>query len=206
MFETGYAQFYTAIAPYVDGLNVEWCCQSTGPAGSAPNDPSPYPMFDLNPTHFTGHWDSWFKSVNYTQGLGKHAYWGNVLARFVSGGTLADDQQKMLYGRGSFLLCWDGNDGGYWMWFGNSSSANPLDARWTTYIGQPLTGAQLTANVNVSGTPRGYQRYYTNGVVCVNPSLVSVTFTLNKSYTSLDTGAGVSTVTLAPKRAFIGTG
>ncbi len=209
LYETGYAQFNEAIAPYVDGIDIEWFLQTGGAAGSMPGDPNPRPQFNINPADFRGHWDSWFKGPNHIQATcGKHAYVGSVLARFTTGGSLVDDQQKMLYARGSYLLCWDGIDGGNWMWFYTDAAGttSPLDPRWTTYIGQPLTGAQLTANVNVSGTPRGYLRYFENGVVCVNPSLsTTVVFTLNKAYTSLDTNTGVSSVTLAPKRAFIGT-
>ena len=73
----------------------------------------------------------------------------------------ATETGKMMYGKASFLLAWNGKGGGFF-WQSNSTSIDPWNPAWTTDIGTP-TAARYQVGV-------GWRRDYSGGTVLVNPS------------------------------------
>jgi hypothetical protein len=92
------------------------------------------------------------------------------------------DPARMVYGKASFLLEWNGG-GSVFMY--NDTPNDPTDPAWTTDIGLP-TAAKVQIGV-------GWMRPYTRGTVLVNPSAsTSQTFTVNgTSYTLAPTTARI---------------
>ena len=86
----------------------------------------------------------------------------------------ATDTAKMMYGKASFLLEWNGKRGGFF-WQMNDTSSDPWNPAWTTYIGTP-SAARYQVGV-------GWRRNYTGGTALVNPSPTTAqTFNLGASY------------------------
>jgi hypothetical protein len=132
-----------------------------------------------------GYFLQWLSNMDNAYSHGKH---------FAGGGHGAADAAKMGYIKAAFLLKWDGIDGGmFWMGAGVAT----LNSSYLTWIGSPNQGPYFTVGTN------GYQRFYSNGVVCLNanpPGGASITFNLGANYKT-PAGATVSSVTLAPVTA-----
>ena len=109
----------------------------------------------------------------------------------------ATETGKMMYGKASFLLTWNGKGGGFF-WQMNDTSSRPLEPRLDDHIGTP-TAARYQVGV-------GWRRDYSGGTVLVNPSPTTAqTFNLGASYNT-PSGTSVTTVTLQPTTAMILTG
>ena len=173
------AQWWTRLAPYVNGLLCEYWQQN-------PNDPG-QPYFDGPGTSWLGNWTGWERLVSVTQRLGRD-FFG---LQYASNAT----QQTLEYGRSSMLLRWNGRGGAY---VGASSDGSMLDvgAAWAADIGKPVGVAQ---RVGV-----GWRRLYTRGLVLVNPNPASaLTVPLRKRYKLPDGSVTGAAVTLPPVSGLI---
>jgi putative glycosyl hydrolase-like family 15 (GHL15) protein len=129
-------------------------------------------------------WDSWQRLIGLAQSTGDD-FLG--LTKQTCTNTTA-----MMYGKASFLLEWNGGPSAFMFTCGSTDPANPA---WTTSIGHPV-GAKVQVGV-------GWQRFYSGGVVVVNPSPTSTqTFSLGGGYVD-PSGVTVTTVTLQPTTAMI---
>ena len=83
------------LAPYVNGLQIEYFEQ----AGSD------YKLYNIDPTDWHGYWLGWLGLVDVAQNAGVDFY----------GGMRGDATEtgKMMYGKASFLLEWNGKGGGF---------------------------------------------------------------------------------------------
>lgn len=98
------------------------------------------------------------------------------------------------YGCASWLLAWNGVLASAWGYF-DAAVADPWAESWCGDIGAPV-GKMLAEG-------SGYKRYFTGGVVLVNPeSSGSQSFTLNATFYD-SAGIGVTGITLAPGDAAI---
>ena len=164
------------LAPYVNGLQNEYFEQAA----------IDFKLYYVDPTNWRGAWLGWLRLVGVIQNAGVDFY----------GGMRGDATEtgKMMYGKASFLLAWNGKGGGFF-WQSKSVSVDPWHSAWTTWIGTP-TAARYQVGV-------GWRRDYTAGTVLVNPSPTSAqTFNLGASYTN-PAGQTVTTVTLQPTTAII---
>ena len=87
--------WYRTIAPYLSGLQAEYFEQ----AGSSKV------LYDTNPCCWTGHWLSHLDQAAAVQDAGADFFAG---MKGSSGET-----GKMMYGKASFLLVWNGSGGGF---------------------------------------------------------------------------------------------
>ena len=162
--------WYKTIAPYLSGLQSEYFEQ----AGSSKV------LFDTNPCCWTGHWLSHLGQAAAAQDAGADFFAG------MKGS--AGETGKMMYGKASFLLVWDGSGGGFF-WQSNDGS-DPWNPAWTTDIGTPQA-ARYQVGV-------GWRRQYSAGTALVNPHYSSAqTFSLGGSYLT-PSGSTVTSVTLPP--------
>jgi hypothetical protein len=171
-----YKTWWQILAPYVNGLENEYYQQAA----------SDYKLFNVDPADWHGDWLGWLGLVDVAQNAGVDFY----------GGMRGDASEtgKMMYGKASFLLAWNGKGGGFF-WQSNSASVDPWNTAWTTWIGTP-TAARYQVGV-------GWRRNYSAGTVIVNPSKSAArTFNLGASYTT-PAGKSVTTVTLQPTTAMI---
>jgi len=174
-----YTTWWKILAPYVNGLQNEYYQQA----------PADFTLYNVNPSDWHGHWLDWQSLVAVAQNAGVDFY----------GGMRGDATEtgKMMYGKASFLLEWNGKGGGFF-WQSKTASVDPWNPAWTTWIGTP-TAAHYQVGV-------GWRRNYSAGTVIVNPSPTSAqTFNLGASYTT-PAGQTVSSVTLQPITAMILTG
>jgi hypothetical protein len=174
-----YKTWFQILAPYVNGLENEYFEQ----AGSD------FKLYNIDPTDWHGDWLGWLGLVDVAQNAGIDFY----------GGMRGDATEtgKMMYGKASFLLAWNGKGGGFF-WASKVPSVDPWNPAWTTDVGTP-TAARYQVGV-------GWRRNYSAGTVLVNPSASSAqTFDLGASYTTPG-GQTVTTVTLQPTTAMILTG
>jgi hypothetical protein len=201
----GSKNYQTDMAPYLSGIHMEWWLESVQETLSAPcTQTEHYPWVNEKADCPFGHWNSWSAAPTHAASLGKDFFAGHYGSQSHGGGNLADDQQRMLYIKGSMLLTWVGGDGGLWMvqHARNVSTPDMYDPRWTRDVGTP-DGAKFAVG-------NGWQRYYTGGpndqraVVIVNPHPTSSqVFTFDATYTSLHDGAPYSGFTLPANRALI---
>ncbi len=162
--------WYRAIAPYLSGIQAEYFEQ----AGSNKA------LFDTNPCCWTGHWVSHLGQAAAVQDAGADFFAGMKGSSSETG--------KMMYGKASFLLVWNGSGGGFF-WQSNDHS-DPWNSAYTTDIGSPQ-GARYQVGV-------GWRRQYSAGTALVNPHYSSSqTFNLGGSYLT-PSGSSVTSVTLGP--------
>ena len=81
--------WWTTLAPYVSGLLVEYFEQASDQV-----------LFYNDPNNWHGYWESWLGLVDVAQNAGVDFYGG------MKGS--ATDTDKMMYGKASFLLKWNG--------------------------------------------------------------------------------------------------
>jgi hypothetical protein len=122
-------------------------------------------MNDSSPGSYMHSWSGWQGVLGVAQANGVDFF------GFTQGPS--GNGQMMRYGKGSFLLAWNGAGG----MFGYEVSPaytgpDPWNAAWTTDIGTP-TGAKYQIASDV------WRRDYTRGVVIVNPTLAPFTTTIN---------------------------
>ena len=167
--------WWTTLAPYVSGFLVEYFVEASDQV-----------LFYNDPSNWHGYWEGWLGLVDVAQNAGVDFYGG--------GKGSATDTHKMMYGKASFLLKWDGQGGGFF-WQMNDAASDPWNPAWTTNIGTP-SAARFQVGV-------GWRRNYTGGTVLVNPSPTTAqTFNLGASYLT-PSGTSVTTVTLQPTTAMI---
>ena len=156
------------IAPYVGGLMNEYWMQ----------DPQNLTrLMDDSGGAYLRYWSGWQKLVRTAQTHG---------ADFigVSRGTTSD-VRTMRYGKGSFLLDWDGRGGCFFYAVepAYTSTVSPWNAAWTADIGTPMGHKrQIAAKI--------WRRDFTKGVVVVNPTTRPLTTRVKgTSYTIAPTDA-----------------
>lgn len=174
---TSTINWWKMVGPYADALMNEYYDETSSRTGQ---------MRALG-TAWYQHWDGWQRLIGTAQSMGDD-FLGLTK-------QTCTDTAAMMYGKASFLLQWNGGAGAYMFTCGTTDPANPA---WTTNIGQPV-GAKVQVGV-------GWQRFYSGGVVVLNPSPTSTqTFSLGGSYTD-PSGATVTSVTLQPTTAMVLTG
>jgi len=206
----GDSAYWPRVAPHADGIMVEYAYSIQGlPTPNPPNgEPGGIenPLMNVDPTAWTGHWDSWYKSVKLIQDLNLDVYTIIYGSQALVNGTVDYDNQKMLYGKASYLLIRNNINAGGFAFIqsprGGANNASPFSPLWTTDIGvpeAPTLDPILSPNEGV-----GYKRYFTKGVVVVNPHKdTPQLFNLGAPYTSLYDSLPYSQITVAPRRARI---
>jgi chitodextrinase len=160
--------FWARIAPSLGGLMNEYWMQNA-------NNPSQ--LMDDSGAGFMHMWSGWQKLVTTAQAGG-----ADFLG--VSIGS-SSDMRTMRFGKGSFLLDWDGQDGAflYAVAPAFTSAISPWNTAWTTDVGTP-TGPKYQIATKV------WRRDFSKGSVVVNPTANSMTTTVNgTSYTIAPTDA-----------------
>jgi putative glycosyl hydrolase-like family 15 (GHL15) protein len=171
-----YKAWWRILAPDVSGLEVEYFQQAN----------ADYRLYDNDPTDWHGDWAGWESLIDVAQNAGVDFYGGMQ-------GT-PSDTAKMMYGKASFLLRWNGRGGGFF-WQSTDAATDPWNPAWTTDVGRPLGRMQAVG--------AGWRRTFSRGTVIVNPSASSEqTFNLGATYRD-PTGRDTTSVTLAPVSAMI---
>ena len=105
----------------------------------------------------------------------------------------AGDARAQRYARGTFLMAWDGGDGGA-LSFRTNETGSEWQPNWTTDVGVPTSRRKAVG--------QGFIRNFSTGIVLVNPgSSGSQDFDLGGSYSDPDSGSCVSSVRLGATRA-----
>jgi hypothetical protein len=146
------ASWWTRIGPNLSGLMTEYWMQ----------DPTSIGRLRGIGAEWYNHADGWQKLVSVAQSTGAD-FFGDTYASSTS------DIRPMRYGKGTFLLDWDGGGGALFVDLGG---ADPWNAAWTTNIGAP-NGAKFQLQSGV------WQRNFSQGYVVVNENVGSVTVTVN---------------------------
>jgi Hypothetical glycosyl hydrolase family 15 len=135
-------EFAAELAPHVSGVAVEYWLQ-------APSDLS---LRGMGST-WRDHWDGWENLMQAVQGEGAD-FFGIMYGS-------SHDVQAMRFGRGTFLLDWDGKGGAFI--FSLIDQSDPYEPAWVTQLGVP-DGNKFPRAGGV------WQRRYTHGIVLVNPT------------------------------------
>lgn len=107
----------------------------------------------------------------------------------------AGDTRTQRYARATFLMAWDGSDGGA-INYRTSETTKPWTPSWTTDIGTPTSARRSVG--------QGFVRNFSGGIVAINPAASGTQqFSLGGSYRNPDGGACVSTIELASARAAV---
>jgi hypothetical protein len=146
------ASWWTRIGPNLSGLMTEYWMQ----------DPTNIGRLRGIGAEWYNHADGWQKLVSVAQSTGAD-FFGDTYASSTS------DIRPMRYGKGTFLIDWDGGGGALFVDLGG---ADPWNAAWTTNIGAP-NGAKFQLQSGV------WQRNFSQGYVVVNENVGSVTVTVN---------------------------
>ena len=160
--------FWARIAPYLGGLMNEYWMQNAN---------SVTQLMDDSGAGFMHSWSGWEKLVTTAQAGG-----ADFLGLSI-GST--SDLRTMRFGKGSFLLDWNGQGGAFLYAIAPAftSGISPWNPAWTTNIGTP-TGSKYQVATKV------WRRDFTKGTVVVNPTASSVTISVNgSSYTIAPTDA-----------------
>ena len=105
------------------------------------------------------------------------------------------DSRTQRYARATFLMAWDGSDGGA-LNYRTSEASKPWGPGWTTDVGVP-TGSRKAVG-------QGFIRSFSSGVVVINPgSSGTQEFSLGGTYRNPDGGDCVSSIELASARAAV---
>lgn len=107
----------------------------------------------------------------------------------------ASDVRGQRYSRATFLMAWDGSDGGA-LNYRTSESSESWRPDWTMDVGVPTGPRQ--------GVGRGFLRRYSGGIVAINPaSGGSQSFSLGGSFRDPDGGGCVSSISLGATRGAV---
>jgi hypothetical protein len=159
--------WWKQVGPYADGLHNQYY------------DETPSLQLRATGTAWYQQWSGWQRLIDVAQSMGD-----DFLGKMDSKNL---DPARMVYGKASFLLEWNG--GGsvfmYGIGSGASSPTDPTNSGWTTNIGKPA-GSKFKVGV-------GWERTYAKGTVLVNPSPTrSQTFRVKgTSYTLAPTTARI---------------
>jgi Hypothetical glycosyl hydrolase family 15 len=140
-------QFWSRLAPSVSGLLVEFWLQN----------PKDLKTRELG-THWFQQWPGWQALVSTAQQLGADFF-----------GLLYGDRKNlraMRFGRGSFMLDWNGKGGAFV--FHVADASDPFNAAWVRQLGSPMAP-------KVRRAYGVWQRQYERGVVVVNARSEAVT-------------------------------
>jgi len=155
------AAFWRRIARDVSGLmNEYWMQNSLHPE-----------QLRLIGSQWFENWDGWQGLVEVAQDSGAD-FFGLM---FGSG----DNLQAMRFGRGSFLLDWDGRGGAFM--YNITDRANPYSPSWVTQFGQPV-------KPKFERAPGVWQRRYSVGLIIVNATSVPVTLRVNGALQTIASG------------------
>lgn len=155
------AEFWRRLAPCVNGLMSEYWLQN-------PLDPT---LMRVIGTQWFQNWDGWQGLVSVAQ-RGGADFFGLT---FGSG----DNQQAMRFGRGSFLLDWNGRGGAFM--YSINDRPDPYAPTWVTQFGLPLRPKFQRA-------PGVWQRRYQRGLIVVNANTAPVTLRVNGSMQTVAAG------------------
>jgi hypothetical protein len=139
------ATLWKALAPGVSGLSCEYWEEV--------DNPPTYPVFTLNSTTWTGHWDSWRSLHTLCHQLGVD------FMPVVYGDPTG---QNVLMLRATFLLDYDGGRSALLL---ADTTTNPLTGTWSRNMGVGTAPLQ-------SGN--AWVRTFTNGVVRIDPVAATV--------------------------------
>jgi hypothetical protein len=149
-FDSGRATnaFWRRIAPYLGGLMNEFWMQD-------PNNLTR--LMDDSGGGYMHYWSGWQKLVRTAEARGT-----DFIGISIGG---VSDLRTMRFGKGSFLLDWDGRGGAfvYAVAPPYTSAVSPWNAAWTTDIGTPTGRKRQMA-------PKVWRREFTKGTVVVNPT------------------------------------
>jgi len=143
-------EFWVQLAPYVSALMKEYWLQA----------PSHLGVRSVG-TRWDQNWDGWFRLMRTAQRGG---------ADFIGlmYGT-RQDQRAMRFGRGSFLLGWDGGTGGAFI-YEMTDGSDPYHPAWLSQVGKPI-------GPRVEVLPDVWKRVFERGAVYVNTTDSAVTVT-----------------------------
>lgn len=158
-----YATWWRELAPYVSGFLDEYWQQN-------PNDLS---QLRSTGTSWFEDWRGWERLVSIAQRAGVDFFGLTYGTR--------DDLQSMRYGKGSFMLDWNGKGGAFIF---ETEDGDPYNSAWASDLGQPLRR-------KVEIQPGVWQRAFERGVVVVNATAAAVSVHLHGT-----------TATIAPTDAF----
>lgn len=142
--------WWTRVAPYLDSIMVEYFVQVADNRLRAAGDTINYNYF----------WDGWEDMIRHAQAQGSSGTGANYGTP--GGGVVVSTGQQrniMRYGRGSFLLDWNGGIGAYF--FSHQDANDPWDTAWTFDSGSPLAPKTQP----LTGV---FKRLFRNGIIYVN--------------------------------------
>jgi hypothetical protein len=171
--------WWQRLAPNVNGLISEYWQQNPNNVGQ---------MYSDCKCTWTGWWSNFQKLETTAQTAGD-----DFFSVIYGAGA---DTHAIRYEKASFLMDWNGKDGG--MIWNPTDTGDPWNADWTTDVGLP-TAPRYAVGI-------GWRRDFTGGTVVINPSATaSQTFALGGSYVQPG-GTSTTSVALAPLSAMVLTG
>ena len=153
------AAWWQRLAPAVSGLLTEYWVQS----------PLDYGKLRAVGSDWDQQWDGWEQLVSVAQRAGAD-FFGLTYGR-------PSDVRSMRFGRGSFLLDWNGKGGAFA--FDTHESDDPFNTAWTVDIGSPLRSKVKLAD----GV---WRRRYTRAIVVVNATGAPVSVLVNGAMRTID--------------------
>lgn len=147
-------QWWRRLAPSVNGLHSEYWVQ----------DPTNIGRLRAAGGEWWNNWDGWQRLVGVAQAAGADFF------AYMYGGS--GDTRTMRYGKGSFLLDWDGQGGAFA--FSATDGSDPWNAAWTADLGRPTAAKQSPA-------PGVWTRRFERGTVVVNSTGATVSVTVDGS-------------------------
>jgi hypothetical protein len=153
-----YANWWRELAPFVSGFLAEYWLQN-------PTDVS-----QLRPTGA-----AWFEDWRGWQRLVSTAQRAGVDFFGLTYGT-RDDLEAMRYGKGSFMLDWNGKGGAFIF---ETEDGDPYNSAWGSDLGRPL-------HRKVEIQPGVWQRVFERGVVLVNATAAPVSVHVRGATETID--------------------
>jgi hypothetical protein len=145
-------EFWRRIGPNVSGLMCEYWLQSPTDTG----------RIRVLGSLWYQNWDGWQSLVSVAQNTGAD-FFGLMFGS-------AGNAQAMRFGRGSFLLDWNGRGGAFM--YSIKDRNDPYADPWVTQFGGPL-------RPKLERLPGVWQRRYSRGLVVVNATSAPVTLLVN---------------------------
>lgn len=149
--------WWTAMAPYLDGLHREFFGQVSADGGESYYD-------DPAVSAWKGNVMQHLALVDIAQMAGK-AFFGTYSAK-------PNDGVSMSYARGLFMAKWNGKDGALIMVQGGYAlpgAVNPWSSSWTWDLGVPLAAMTQRADGLIT-------RAFAKGTLVLNPKLTSLSY------------------------------
>jgi hypothetical protein len=155
------SEFWRRIAPGVSGLMCEYWLQT----------PTNLQQLRVVGSLWYQNWTGWQGLVSVAQGAGAD-FFGLMFGS-------AGNEQAMRFGRGSFLLDWNGRGGAFM--YGIKDRGDPYARSWVTQFGRPL-------KPKFERAPGVWQRRYAVGLVVVNATSSPVTLLVNGALQTIAAG------------------